>query len=276
MLRHYVSPTLTDWDELLTLVEFAINNSYHESIKTTPFLLTKGRQVLTPMDDAIHKGTGRVVQDQSVPSAVKFTHDMQLRLQSARSCLLAAQQRQKHYADSGRSSTVFSIGDQVLLSTANMNFKGDLTKKLMPRFVGPFTVVDIINQVAVRLELPATMPIHPVFHVSLLKHYHPGGRVQPPPPTVLVEGEEEYVVQSILAHRLVKRGRSVKTQFLVRWQGCAPEHDTWEPESNLTNCPDVIKAYWQSVERNAAPTITGNKRKMATADAPIKSIRRRR
>jgi transposase InsO family protein len=95
MLRHYVSPSLTDWDKLLTLVEFAINNSYHESIKTTPFLLTKGRQILTPMDYAIHKGTGRVVQDHSVPSAVKFTHDMQLRLQAARACLLAAQQRQK-------------------------------------------------------------------------------------------------------------------------------------------------------------------------------------
>jgi hypothetical protein len=274
MLRHYISPSLIDWDKLLTLVEFAINNSYHESIKTTPFLLTKGRQVLTPMDYAIHKGTGRVVQDHSVPSAVKFTHDMQLRLHSARACLLAAQQRQKRYADSNRTFTTFSIGDQVLLSTANMHFKGDLTKKLMPRFVGPFSVVDVINPVAVRLDLPVTMPIHPVFHVSLLKHYYPGGRVQPPPPTVVVDGEQEFVVQSILAHRLVKRGRSVKTQFLIRWQGYAPEHDTWEPESNLTNCPDIIKAYWQSVERYADSNV-GKKRK-TTADAPVKNSKRRR
>ena len=31
MLRHYVNPMHTDWDEHLTAVEFAIDNSYQES-----------------------------------------------------------------------------------------------------------------------------------------------------------------------------------------------------------------------------------------------------
>eukprot|EP00983_Pelagomonas_calceolata_P000211 6803-Pelagomonas_calceolata.AAC.1 len=39
MLRHFVSPHQQDWDEHLAMVEFAINNSYQESTKTTPFLL---------------------------------------------------------------------------------------------------------------------------------------------------------------------------------------------------------------------------------------------
>jgi hypothetical protein len=39
MLRHYVDPSQGNWDALLPLVEFAINDSVHESIQSTPFLL---------------------------------------------------------------------------------------------------------------------------------------------------------------------------------------------------------------------------------------------
>ena len=39
ILRHYVGPFHTDWDQHLACAEFAINNSYQESIKTTPFRL---------------------------------------------------------------------------------------------------------------------------------------------------------------------------------------------------------------------------------------------
>jgi hypothetical protein len=42
----------------------------------------------------------------------------------------------------------------------------------MPRWLGPFLVVDKIGAVASRLELPASMDVHPVFHVSLLKPFH--------------------------------------------------------------------------------------------------------
>lgn len=36
-------------------------------------------------------------------------------------------------------------------------------------------------------------------------------------------------------------------EFLVRWKGYAPEHDTWEPEENL-KCPDLIEKYMAKVE----------------------------
>jgi hypothetical protein len=50
MLRNYVSPTHDDWDEYLDLAEFAYNNSYHESIKTTPFRLTYGYDPRSPSE----------------------------------------------------------------------------------------------------------------------------------------------------------------------------------------------------------------------------------
>ena len=50
MLRHYINPMHNDWDEHLTTVEFAINNSYQESIKTTPFMLNYGTEPFDPFN----------------------------------------------------------------------------------------------------------------------------------------------------------------------------------------------------------------------------------
>lgn len=61
MLRNYVSPLHDDWDEYLDLAEFAYNNSYHESIKTTPFRLTYGFDPRSPASTIKLNVDGQVV-----------------------------------------------------------------------------------------------------------------------------------------------------------------------------------------------------------------------
>ncbi|KAJ9516316.1 hypothetical protein QJQ45_001061 [Haematococcus lacustris] len=48
MLRHYISPTQSDWPDYLALAEFAVNNSWQESIQSTPFLVNTGSAWLQP------------------------------------------------------------------------------------------------------------------------------------------------------------------------------------------------------------------------------------
>ena len=104
--------------------------------------------------------------------------------------------------------------------------------------------MEAVEQVAYKLQLPAHLRIHPVFHVSKLRPYHSDGRTQPPPEPFMVDGQEEYVVEMVHAHRDVGRGTRKTRQYLVRWEGYTPEHDTWEPEANLSNAQDIIDAYW--------------------------------
>ena len=114
-----------------------------------------------------------------MPSATAFVHGLQDHIKAAKLCLKQAQDRQKAYADTKRRDVSFQVGDKVLLSTRNIQLKKnkDMVRKLMPKWVGPFPVSELVGKVAAKLELPPNLRIHPVFHVSLLKPYQEGGSV---------------------------------------------------------------------------------------------------
>ena len=91
------------------------------------------------------------------------------------------------------------------------------------------------------------MRVHDVFHVSLLKAYRRDGRVQPPLPPIEVDGELEFEVEAILEHRDLRRGGRTRREYLIKWLGYGPEHNTWEPERNVSNCADLIREYHESL-----------------------------
>lgn len=49
-----------------------------------------------------------------------------------------------------------------------------------------------------------------------------------------------FEVEKILRHKKDKRGVQI---FLIRWKNYGPDHDTWEPESNLNNCQKMLERY---------------------------------
>jgi hypothetical protein len=56
MLRHYIDPTQTNWDSLLPMVQFSINNSYQASISSVPFELVYGTRPCLPLDLVVPRG----------------------------------------------------------------------------------------------------------------------------------------------------------------------------------------------------------------------------
>jgi len=54
----------------------------------------------------------------------------------------------------------------VILSMKDLVFKEQLAKKLVDRYVGPYTIDEVISTNVVKLWLPMSMRIHPVVNVS--------------------------------------------------------------------------------------------------------------
>jgi hypothetical protein len=116
-------------------------------------------------------------------------------LDRAKASLLAARTRQKLFADESRREGELAVQQKVLLSTINFKLAHPGTRKLLPKWVGPFEVTERIGKVVYKLDLPPNLKMQNVFHVQLLKEYRVSsieynGKVQPPPPPIEIDEEE--------------------------------------------------------------------------------------
>lgn len=192
------------------------------------------------------------------PKAKSFTHDMHMALEQTKKCLLAAQSRQKDKADKHRRDVDYLPGDSVLLCTKNLKIRGDdktwARHKLLPRFIGPYIILEIINPVAMKLVLPSSTKIHPVFHVSMLKMYKvpviDALAKSIPQPLDWLEGDPTFEAESILGHRFVKNGRKITLNYLIKWAGFDESHNSWEL-ADVEHDAELVSQY-----KKLHPTIT--------------------
>uniref|UniRef100_A0A8C6MBY8 Gypsy retrotransposon integrase-like protein 1 n=1 Tax=Nothobranchius furzeri TaxID=105023 RepID=A0A8C6MBY8_NOTFU len=219
MLRCICASNPAGWSSQLAWVEYAHNSHTSSSTGQSPFEVSLGYQPpLFPSDSA---------SSTSVPQFLCRACRTWTRTQAA---LQRTADRNRRIADHHRRpAPAYTLGQMVWLSSRDIKLR-DCNRKFSPRFLGPFPVAEVLGPVSVRLDLPPSMKVHPVFHVSLLKPVASSPLcppVAPPPPVRLADGGLCYRVHRILDVRPRGRGR----QFLVDWEGYSPEHRQWIPGS---------------------------------------------
>ena len=139
------------WEEQLPLVEFAHNNSYQASIQMAPYEALYGRPCRSPIR-CTEVGESSIIG----PDLIRDTSE---KVSLIRQCLLMAQSLQKSYADGRRRPLESEVCDHVFLKVMPKRGVVRFGKrgKLLPRFIGPFKILEMVDTVAYRLDLPLSM-----------------------------------------------------------------------------------------------------------------------
>jgi hypothetical protein len=148
-------------------------------------------------------------------------------LDDVRYRLHQAQESQKRSYDQHHRQVTYQVGDWALLrlrQRPSATLPRSTAGKLKPRYVGPYRVEEIINDVAVRLQLPPGARIHDVFHVGVLKKFVGAPPGEPPSLPATLNGAAVSAPDRVLAGRLARGVR----QVLVQWQGEPAASATWE------------------------------------------------
>ena len=219
----------------------------------SPFFVERGREPLVPLD--IDKAVS--TQNPRREDTQEFLARMWNIEEQVREKLAIRKESMAQFYDThkGRPAVVFEPGDKVWLSTKGITMPWDKerkSKKLTAKFYGPFPVIRQTSPVTYELDLPQASNIHPIMHVSLLKPYSAlterEGHVADDLPNA---DENEYEIESILAHRTTKGGQK---KYLVKWKGYTFEESTWEPPTNFKG--NALKKYHAKIkeEREEAST----------------------
>nr|GFB32061.1 putative reverse transcriptase domain-containing protein [Tanacetum cinerariifolium] len=194
--------TIQTLEDMLPLAEFSYNNSYHTSIKATPF-------------EALYR-----------------------RKCGSLNRLLATRSRQKSYADVRRKPLKFEVGEKFMLKVSP--WKGVIRfgkrGKLTPRYYGPFKILSRVGPMAYKLELPREIQgIHNTFHVSNLNKCLSDEDLIIPLDEVRIDVKLHFIEEPIeIMDREVKQLKQRRIPIVnVRWNLRRGPEYTWEREDQM-------------------------------------------
>ena len=104
---------------------------------------------------------------------------------------------QAKYYNSKHVARKYNVGNLIYLNSKNIDSIRP-TKKLDWKFYDFYTIIDRVGKVAYCLNLSASMKIYNIFYVSLLKPCDQSKDNIPPPPFIVVDGEEKFEVEEVL------------------------------------------------------------------------------
>jgi len=253
-LRTYCNYMQNDWSKWLPMAEFADNNATSSGTSMTPFFANKGfhpRMSFSPDDTAYTTARGRI----GAARAEDITGTMQNILEVMKDNSKRAQEAMSRQANKRRKTVEYQVGDKVFLSSRNITTDRP-TKKLEDKMLGPFPITKKIGT-SYKLEVPASMKVHDVFHPNLLRA-DPGDplpdQIQEPSGPIITPEGEEYELDDILN----SRWHYGRLQYRCKWTNEKQRDMEWyyADDDEFKGADEIVKDYHDN--NIMAPGSSGN------------------
>ena len=238
------------WLEKLPLAVYNLNATRNLTLGVSPIEAERGYQPRQPLDLLPD-----IIKDMKLHPdlSARFEALQRLQCEIRESIDLHNEKMKQKHDKRRRPFGTLKAGDLVWLNSQDVSVPAKQflkTRKLTPRYFGPYKVLRYDAPSTVKLEWRnSTSKVWPFFHVSRLQAYSPRpdlvSRTEPPEPT-----EPTYTVQRLLAHRGGTEDQPA--EYLVQWKGYHFEDCTWENLQNLKGAPRMILQYHERLRKLAA------------------------
>jgi hypothetical protein len=167
VLRSVIRDDQKDWAAKCPMVELTLNSNVSATTGFAPFELNHSympRIDLPVNTDTTFKGVSQ------------FAQQAQWSLMAAHDAILEHHVDQMFHANRKCcESEIYAVDDRVYLSTQNLTLPKGRARKLVPRYIGPYRVIEAHNNAStVTLELPDDLKnrhVSPTFHTNLVRRY---------------------------------------------------------------------------------------------------------
>ncbi|MCO5569931.1 hypothetical protein L7F22_023645 [Adiantum nelumboides] len=123
--------------------------------------------------------------------------------------------------------------------------------KLSNRYYGPFKIIDKVNDVTFRLDLPPSWKIHNAFHASLLRPYMGPSPSEPVTDELpeIEEMEETLEPEQIVHHQARHlKSRKITRKYLVKFKNYSALDAQWMTEQDLRAYSEILDGFLQALQ----------------------------
>jgi hypothetical protein len=185
LLRCFCCYNDSDWTTLLPQVQYAYNASRALGIEHTTFEANFGFSLEEP-HDLLFSMRPSIPISQDAIERLRLLQEVHTLVRS----VLQLHKDEMQARTEPSTTPHFTRGNKVSVVIANLFLRGQPNRKLRDRQLGPFTVEEQIGKHSYRLKLPATVRLHPVFHVNNLRPCATAP-LRPAVPVTVPEGDDE-------------------------------------------------------------------------------------
>ena len=269
IMRCYIDRNQENWMVQLPHIASCINNSLNTKSGFTPNEIYYGRALLRPVEQ----------QFSLIKGFASVKHFMDTRITSRHIAEEVVRQGVTAYVKQFNKRVPLTVidprikpGSLVFVSAKNIkqpNLQGRPSRKLDPKRVGPFKVLEKVGSTGFKLDMPG-YPHHKEFHAHSLTPYEEGLEFESRAALKTADhvdrdtGLEMWVVDHISARRKHYR----KLYYFVMYEGYGVEEGEWILRSELMiDCPSVVADYESQHPLPANSGIARNQTNVTSAPA---------